>query len=199
MKGSPAARRNRVQAPLRWHRGDVTFVAACPDGLAHCLLADKDDIWWPKNFLKARKMADSKELDHNQLALAYDRDCHEAYKYILTQIRKTKQRRDLHDTSPYKALTFSTEELQSLLTKNIMRGLAVGYRGMELGGMYNRGDRSRKIIHQILVRFENYGIDSNVHMTWTEKQRDLVAASEELTEVDRIWAHVIALGDQVLH
>jgi hypothetical protein len=204
IKGSPAARRNRSHATLRWHRGDVTFAAACPDGLAQCLVADKEEIWWPSKFLKARKKADSTELDQNQLARAYDRDCHEAYNYILTQIRKAKQRRDLHDTTKHKALTFSTEELQSLLTKNIMRGLAVGYRGMEMGGMYKRMDRSSKIIDQILVRFDNDGIDPNVHMTRTEKRRkrlsrDLAAASENLTEVDRVWAHVIALGDQVLN
>ena len=142
-----------------------------PKSLGKFLKTYKDDIWWSRETLKARKREDALLCQTRSSARSYERACKEIYHLLATSIENQK------------GIDLTSLRLETLLIDEIRPGLDHGHRGIEVGGMTLRLDKTKQVRQKILD-------DQDIMNT-----EILAVLSKKESELARTWALVIALCD----
>jgi hypothetical protein len=198
LKGSMNARNYRLRnINVNWDRGDVGQVFPPDDRYVD--LSD-DEIWFSKRELQQRRISDVQELQQQRDAQMFDKECEEVYECIFEKVELFYGDRHRENTTTYGAFAMSTLELRNLLSPNIMMGLSYGYRGLELGGL--KGRRERTVVVAGAVR-EYLSDTANQKKKAARRQRlnfaeGLALAVEKVSVTDRIWSQLTALGDLII-
>jgi hypothetical protein len=130
----------------------------------------------------------------------FDQECEMVYERILKEVKAFCGDRSRGPITTYGTLIMSTAQLKSLLTHNIMMGIAHGYRGLELGGLEGRRERTEAAAEAVR---EHY-LDSASGKKKTARRNrlnfvnGLALAVEEVSAIDRLWSQVMALGDEII-
>ena len=172
-QGSSLGKEKHVSWPLSIETVTPTPTIEC--GNAKTL---ENELWWSKRALFSRDSRDA-NLARSPGARAFDEEC-------IASFNKLSSKEE------YLALDETRDDtlVNSLLTLNIQRGLASGYRGLERTCTARRLERAEKV-RSSLLRVLSQQDEEIPH----ERRRSSVNPFTA-SEVDRIWARVLALGDQ---
>jgi hypothetical protein len=198
VKGSMHARNYRLKnVKVNWLRGDVGQVAPLDDRYVDVF---EDEIWYSKRELQQRRISDVQELQQQLDAQIFDKECEEVYECIFEKVELFYGDRHRENTNTYGAFAMSTHELRNLLSPNIMMGLSYGYRGLELGGLKGRRERTGVVAEAV----REFLIDTADHKKKSARRQrlncveGLALAMEQVSVTDRIWSQLTAIGDQII-
>lgn len=219
---SSTSRRRR--RGVRFDPSDVVIPAAIDEQGGVYFLNEKD-VWWTNKELQYRKASDMKLLNQVKDAQRYMKECKRVRKDLQEEISSRQQQAEDGDstgTASTRSSSFSSTEqadaagkkraeqeelfycrrgLESLVTKEVLRGYAIGFRGMEGGGMSSRRERTKALVDAISACYKaqqqpkkKRGKSST---QLEEDNRDPVAAlSLQMTRADQYWARALAIGDR---
>jgi hypothetical protein len=198
-KGSMNGRKSRVRnAHVHWIYGDVGTVAPPLDGYND---VHDDEIWWSKKELQFRRNTNVHELDQQRDVQVFDRECEAVYERIFQFVHLFYNYHKRGPITTYGTLVMSKVQMKSYLTPDLMMGIAFGYRGLELGGLEGRRERTEAALEAV----RDYYLDSGCGKKNKTARRNrlnsvdaLALAVEEVSVIDRLWSQVVALGEEMI-
>jgi len=132
-------------------------------------------------------MEDSNDLTSNSVAKKYAAECDKIYRKLRNEVKMLRCSWKSRDSM------WDKRKLSSILTTPVITtGLNHGYRGMEFGGLGRR-----KHVENVLEHFEKAQNSTKRHARRQRRGGALQNTSESSSLTDRLWAHAIALADQV--
>jgi len=159
-----------------------------------------DEQFWTKKELGLRRRQDQMDLESNSNARLFDDECAALFEKLQQEADQFYGDYTRPAITEYGEFSMTTEDLQTMLTPNIIMGLAYGYRGVELGGIDGRRERGEVIAEAV----RDYHEDSSDHKKKGARrmrlnfEAGLALACEEVSVVDRYWARLIALADELV-
>jgi len=165
--------------------GDVKVIIPPPADLGRIIADNRESIWWPPVALTRRKSKDVQSLRERRTAQAYEKDSQLAFQQLRQRLKEI-------GNAESESSVLKESELIPLLTTRILQGYASGHRGLELGGVLNRRQRSLAVSNVVLTHTSH---DKNHE--GRRQEAELGAAAARASQTDRVWARVVALGDQI--
>ena len=192
-----AVNKTKIRA-LHWYPPVVSLQVKAPVDMDLFLESHWEDIWWSDDMHVARREKDMQKLQESRSVRAFGEDCFHTKEYLAGQLATIKG--EAKHTQQH--MDISREQLRGLLTPNLMKGMKLGHRGLELGGLAMRMERSAHIVKQVLKKYEKRKkLFKNRREAFRSRRKEDTTLSDlciKYSEVDRLWARVVALADQNL-
>jgi hypothetical protein len=176
---------------VRWARECITFV-----GAPIYVIFDPREMWWTGPELHYIDMENQHELETRETANVFDQECEVVFDRIIDECQALQDRRKnpLRDLSAL----WNAAHLRKFLTPNVIQGLLNGHRGLELGGLESRRE---KTVEQYRIVFDYidcnfYNADSLVKRN--RQESGLADAASDATLCDRVFAYMMGLADEMI-
>ncbi len=176
---------------VRWSRECITFV-----GAPNYVIFDPREMWWTGPELHYIDMENQHELEMRETAYVFDQECEMVFDRIIYECQALQDRRmnPLRDLSALGNAAY----LRKFITPGLVQGLLNGHRGLELGGLEGRRE---KTVEQYRIVFDYIDCNFNKADSLVKKNRQesgLADAASDATLCDRVFAYMMGLADEMI-
>ncbi|GAX09415.1 hypothetical protein FisN_6Lh211 [Fistulifera solaris] len=183
--------KSRLPYKVRWSREYITFV-----GAPIYVIFDPREMWWTGPELHYIDMENQHELDTRETAYVFDQECEMVFDRIIDECQAFQDRRKnpLRDLSAL----WNAANLRKFITPSLIQGLLNGHRGLELGGLEGRRE---KTVEQYRIVFDFIDCNFNKSDSLVKKNRQesgLADAASDATLCDRVFAYMMGLADEMI-